>query len=77
MTRCEKCGDVSNSQPGLRCGRLEEGWVEPCDGVYKETDFATIADLYDEDGWDDFYPGEERLTEIEEMFVEYFPNFDE
>lgn len=33
---CDKCGDVSNSRPNLKCGRVEESaWVGPCDGVYR------------------------------------------
>jgi hypothetical protein len=36
MTQCNKCGDVSDSPPGLMCGRVEPGsWDGPCDGTYR------------------------------------------
>lgn len=40
-TRCDKCGDESNSAPGLPCGRVEEDLhtmeplTEPCTGTYR------------------------------------------
>lgn len=34
MTQCDKCGDVSNSDPGLACGRVDFVGQAPCDGTY-------------------------------------------
>lgn len=34
--KCDKCGDVSNSEPDLKCGRVEpESWDGPCVGTYR------------------------------------------
>jgi gamma-glutamylcyclotransferase (GGCT)/AIG2-like uncharacterized protein YtfP len=36
MTRCDRCGDESNSDVGLVCGRVDEPGQEPCRGTYRE-----------------------------------------
>jgi hypothetical protein len=33
--RCDRCGDVSNSAPGLQCGRVDAEGAEPCRGTYR------------------------------------------
>jgi hypothetical protein len=34
-TTCDRCGDVSNSAPGLRCGRVDDDDEQPCAGTYR------------------------------------------
>lgn len=40
-TKCDTCGDESNSAPGLQCGRIEydedsgEPTTDPCVGIYR------------------------------------------
>jgi hypothetical protein len=55
--RCDKCGDESNSAPGLRCGRVEcdadtGERYEPCTGTYLEMPkqtFVITASVYVDD----------------------------
>lgn len=41
MTKCDRCGDESNSDPDLMCGRVEydedeRPVTEPCTGTYRK-----------------------------------------
>ncbi len=42
LTVCDVCGDEANSEPGLRCGRVDEEdeSAGPCPGIYR-----TVEDL--------------------------------
>lgn len=45
-TRCNKCGDESNSDPGLICGRSlaeETGLPVYCDGIYEGGDSHVVG----------------------------------
>lgn len=44
MTKCDVCGDESNSAPGLMCGRVEEDdpTETPCAGTYRTGDEGRI-----------------------------------
>ncbi len=49
-TKCDKCGDESNSEPDLQCGRLlgvdaddEESLPPRCDGTYRSQDLWVMA----------------------------------
>jgi hypothetical protein len=64
-TKCDKCGDESNSAPGLMCGRVEGG--APCDGTYREVARVGTLQVLVEGRWGPYerkylpQPGEAML----------------
>jgi len=56
---CDRCGDTANSEPGLKCGRIEVDertgriLTDPCEGTYRtEEEMQWIDRWVPEDPYD-------------------------
>jgi hypothetical protein len=45
ITRCDQCGDVSNSDPNLTCGRVDSEGQAPCAGTYRAVRTWTYSQI--------------------------------
>lgn len=69
-TRCDRCGDVSNSAPELQCGRIDAPGAKPCTGTYRaqpsRKEIFALRALEHALGWSG-YPRTAKLPSLEDF----------